>query len=1296
MADTTQEINAGVSAVLPVDIAESLGRVAKRYRRLQIAGALLRAILAGLLLVLGLVLVMGAWPMLPVAGRWIIALAAWAGTITVSVWFLRPALSTVNLQSAAYLVEKREPEHEERIISAVEFAQNPPPVEQASPDLVQQVITQARQHTEHIHLPTVLSAQTLWRRIGYCGAAVLAWLILWPLFPQTVTTGVWRIFAPWSTPPGCGLTIRVTPGDVTTGQGDTLEIIGRAILPPGGKPVHSMTLAMNNSAGFQRLINMTRIGPHQFRSEVKNIAASFQYRLQADHIATPWYHARIIARPRISELQLRYTFPAYTSLPPRRVVGKNGTIQALIGTQVQLIVQASEPLATASSLSMHTPIAGVLQQLPLTKLAGLEYQATFPVQYTSRYRINLINAQGIKNSDNREWPIIAIPDHPPMIHILEPARRVRVRVDDVIPITFAASDQFGLAGVKAMVRVGQAPFLRYRIDLGIKNPRQVQQQWKLSIADQLRQADQPRAKVIFYRLEASNNCTPAHQKTRTSLHECIIDRHLLASYQQRQDRRAYQKLNKIMAQAQRNIRQDQLRISSLQRAVGNRRWSANQLHAAQRVQQSLAQTVDNLKAAARSAQNSALATGAQKAAATAEQNLPQAANEVAAATFSGPQQAVQRSRNFAGAQRNLQQTQQTLRQLRQQMAQTADQQELADHLRSLARQQQKLARQMLQQPDSSTLQRRQHQLHSQLSKLVQKHKSLQTPVAAKVQPTLTDLKNRIGKILSSQQIAEHTLRQQFASKAAKGQMGALAAQQQQLNQQIQQLDNFINFTHQPQLNPPNSAMMNAVVNNLQRHAANAALTGQNQITDRLNQTAQALRLESQGPTTQQRRAYQQAMRDQRDLTKLGSHLSTQPFITASQQSNRLIRQAQALKQLAQKMLNAQPIPAAAQMLNAALIQAQQAQQAAADQNVRQTSLALQRSAGLLSQAVQQQLAATHIATAYSGQMRQWAQQAAQLAQRQQQLAATTRRLLSEQSAPPYNANQQAQTARHIATQINQAAALARQLEQQTQSGAPDLSTSIAQAQRQMQAGNQAQRTSAHAIHQANIAAALEHQQAALQHIRIALDDLNGALNSPEMRSVPQYKDMIAGEIQPSHSASHEATTGEKSAPQGASNTLPPGLNSYQRIMAAAQQVQNALGAQQQAGQGNLQAAQQAVQALGMAGQTMNTAGISPSSEAPGTSGTGLAMGEKAGAANGHPGFGRSADSGNPTGLNGSGGPAGAPPQLVLAMGVSPAQWRNLGPLAQRRLLNTARQHIPSGYKRMVRDYYIRLSEMRAP
>jgi hypothetical protein len=72
------------------------------------------------------------------------------------------------------------------------------------------------------------------------------------------------------------------------------------------------------------------------------------------------------------------------------------------------------------------------------------------------------------------------------------------------------------------------------------------------------------------------------------------------------------------------------------------------------------------------------------------------------------------------------------------------------------------------------------------------------------------------------------------------------------------------------------------------------------------------------------------------------------------------------------------------------------------------------------------------------------------------------------------------------------------------------------------------------------------------------------------------------------------------------------------------------------------------------------------------------------------------NSGSPTGMNGAGGPAGAPPKPVLAMGISPAQWSNLGPLAKRQLLNTARQNIPSGYKRMVRDYYIRLSELHAP
>ncbi len=1294
MPENTLHTDSDAPGALSANIVEILGHVAGRHRRFQIISALLKAILICLLISLLVVLLLGGQPTMSPVLRWMVALGAWSGMIAATVWLVRPVWGEVDLQAAAGMVEKREPEHEERIISAVEFSQSPPPVEHASPEMVRHVIEEAQEHTDRINLDTVLSRKNIMQWAACCIPAVLAWLILWPLFPQTVTTGVRRIFAPWSTAVGSSLAIHVTPGDVTLGQGADLEILGKAKPPLGGKPVRSMTLSLTNTAGTQRLIAMTHIGPNVFRSNLTDIAGTFRYQLTSGNAQSPWYHANVTARPRISELQIKYTFPAYTALAPRSVAGKNGSIKAIIGTQVQLIVHASEPLAKKSFVAMGTPVAGVLQPLPLTPLTGLEYQATFPVEYSCSYRINLINAQGIKNNDNHLWPIVAIPDPPPLIHIVQPARRVRVRVDDSVPILFNASDKFGLSGVQAIITVGHSLPMSYKIDLGIKNPRHVQQTWNLSVADQLLTADRPHARAIFYRLEAIDNCQPGHQKTRTALHELLIDRHLQQSYQQRRDMAAYRTVKAAIAKAQNTLKRDRQRIANLQRTPGNRRFSAGQKRVAEQLQQNLAQTADNLQAAAKASQNSAFSANANKAAAAAEQHLPKAANQVAAANFATPQQSAQRNANLAAAQQNLGQSQQALNKLQQQMAQQAGQQQLADSLKTLARQQWALAKKMTEQPNSPKVRQQQQRLHRQLTKLLQQHKSLQTPVAAKVQPTMSSLKNQLGKIISAQQQAAGTLQRQLHAQSAKAQLAQLAAQQQKLNTHIKALETSAKSADQAQPNLPNDAVMNAVVGNLRQHAGPAALEGQNNIAQSLQKSAADLNHAAQPPSPQQQQAHQAALENAHQLSRINAATNPQGNTSPVQQANALQHTGGAMNQLAQKMLNQAPTPAEAKNLNDAMTQAQAAMRAAADQNAGQARASLQRAQQLMNKAVQQQVANTQTHAGQSGQLQQLARKATQLAQQQQQLAAQTGKLMAQVSAPAVNPGQQAQNARKIAQQISQAAALAKKLEQQTQTGAPDLNSDIAQARRQMRSGTRDQQASAQALKKVNQTAAEEHQQSALQHLRIALDDLNGALHSPEMRNVPQYKNMIAGQIQEQRKGTGGQAAGKQQANgnkrQSGNQQAQTGQSSYQRIMSAAQQVQNALQSQQQAGQGNSQAAQQAARSLGAAGETMNTQG-SPGAPASG-SGASLAMGQPG--TGGTQGAAGNALSGNPNGMTGPGTPTGAPPKPVLAMGISPAQWSNLGPLAKRQLLNSARQNIPSGYKRMVRDYYIRLSEMR--
>ena len=131
-------------------------------------------------------------------------------------------------------------------------------------------------------------------------------------------------------------------------------------------------------------------------------------------------------------------------------------------------------------------------------------------------------------------------------------------------------------------------------------------------------------------------------------------------------------------------------------------------------------------------------------------------------------------------------------------------------------------------------------------------------------------------------------------------------------------------------------------------------------------------------------------------------------------------------------------------------------------------------------------------------------------------------------------------------------------------------------------------------------------------------------------------------------------------------------------MVAAQQLQNALSAENQALTGDPTAAQQAAGALRQAFGALKQmaaydGGVGPAGANPASSPSGWTD---------HPG-----------GIRPGPTSAGAPPKAVTALGISPQTWRNLGPLARQHLLDTARQSIPPGYRHMVRDYYVRLAQM---
>ncbi|MGC8552626.1 MAG: DUF4175 family protein [Phycisphaerae bacterium] len=1351
MADASNPTPEGA---LPPELIAPLRAVARRQRALRIAMAALQSLLIIFVVSLIAVLILGSLDHIPTIVRWLLALAAWAVEVIASVRLLRPAFAPVSLYQAARQIETATPAAQERILSAVELAGEHQDAAQSSAELVRHLLQQATSQAGEVKPHTVVAPSAMLRWAAYLAPALLAWLILWPLVPQTVELGLQRVIAPWngSIPADLGA-ILVKPGNVILTQGEPLTIMAD-FKPTQGVSLKGLaaTLTTRFAGGTTLDRSMTPIGPRSFRRTFSAVSASFEYRIGSSKGNSVWYHVTVQPRPAVAAYEQRYSYPAYTQLPPRVMTGSSGAVQAISGTQVQLVLHVNQKLSARSRLVFGK--AGPTQTaIPLTSMGPRAYQATFDVLNTTTYRAILVNDEGIKNSDDRTWPIVATRDLPPTIRITSPRRVERVRPDDTVPVEFAATDDFGLTAIHASVSVNQSAPFSVPIPMGAPDLRQFKEEWNLSVADVLAKADVPKPEHIYYRLVATDNCQPAAQSTRTTRHELDITPWLGQSFRQRMDRRVTHSMEVILRQALQQVHNNQNWSRPLAQSInGQTGWNKWQLPQVKQRIAAMSQASTALDRSMQSFLNGDFADIANQAIAVARHPMRRAADALTQASFT-PHQPAQLRKDVAATQDNLAQAAQRLDSLLKALEQEAKQRDLEDTVKQLAAEQKHLARQMLVQQSPKKLSHAQQQLTAKLQKLVNQHKALQTPMAANVQPELGTLGQQVEHAIALQKQSNADLMHQSAMQQQKQTLASLAHQQQKLNQSIN------NFQQQRQqvlreslAQLPTGAERLTAVSNLLHHQYASEQQGQQHMSQELATTANQLsQLANRPPTPQQQQARQEAQQAQNaanDLARQAANaqqlLHNQPGAPAEVNARRV---ANALNNLNQQLMARSTGTQESQQLKLARKLAGQAASAAQQNNAQQAAQSLAKAAKLLQSAAAQQAAAAQAPTPDQQQAQAAAQQASQLAQQQQALAKQTaeaQNVVAIQTPATADSKPLQQQALE---QIAAARKLAAQITKQAATGSPDIAHNVRQADAQMQQAQQRQQQAADATAKGNNPLAQEKQRAALAHMKIAQLDLQGLQNSPELALVPKYQSFMAhaGEINPQapeQAGSHKAgapqsnnspsqqpgiqgsTTGtdQSQAHNGGSQTgqaasqgqqgqgqhgqpaaagqpgaaqpgagagqpsAQPALTANQlramRMFEAAERIQAALAAQQQAGQGSAAAAQQASQALAAAGEQISqAAGLTAQSQMAG-------------------GTGQNSASPGTSGQGGGGGGINAPQQMndkppadVASLGISPADWRNLGPLQRQNLVNAAGQKIPAGYRDMIRQYYLRLARM---
>ena len=327
------------------------------------------------------------------------------------------------------------------LVSAVAVADAPERhVSGFTPALISTAVRGLRRLEPRAIVPPATLRRAAARALAGAGLAAGALLAARPLLMQ-VGAAVWIAVFPGS------VEIVVLTGNVRVPAGQPIRIEAR-LDGPAASILHSTPSVVVAADGHQRSFQMAP-SPAGFAHAIDAVDRSFEYRVVAGGAVSERYSVTALVPPRITGIDVRYEYPAYTGLAPR-AEPDGGDLYGPAGTRVRLIVHTDKPLARGELAMAEGPA------LPL-RPAGPSAAGELVLAAENAYRVKVGDADGLQ-ATGFEYFIRLMNDRPPTVRLLRPAADQGITPLEEVAIEVQAEDDHGIESLPLVYTVaGREP-----------------------------------------------------------------------------------------------------------------------------------------------------------------------------------------------------------------------------------------------------------------------------------------------------------------------------------------------------------------------------------------------------------------------------------------------------------------------------------------------------------------------------------------------------------------------------------------------------------------------------------------------------------------------------------------------------------------------------------------------------------------------------------------------------------------------------------------------------------------------
>jgi len=388
------------------------------------------------------------------------------------VWFLvtiallvlvgrRLARSQRSLEATARRVEAEFPEVGSDLINLVQLASD---AKNGDPAFCDAAIRQAAQKVGRMHFDQAAAKETRFSRFVHCmqtprdlgeSVVVLAALIAIAVVCQFLIPS-WgsaanRLLKPWSFVPSVGSVriVSVTPGNTEVLVGSSLEIA--AEIKNTEERSYKATLFVTPDGDQENTVTMASDQKFaHYKVALPSILKPLKYRLEIGDSQTETYLVKTREKPTIAEVEVTLNYPPYLGRAAETSVQKDADLEAPQYTVAELKIRPSATVANGYVQMEAQRFAGRVED------GGKFLVVKLPLLKDSAFQIHMANDAGHTDPNPRVNRIHVVPDRPPTVELLKPARQESAAPGADVPVMIRAGDDYGVGRVRLEMKIKNA------------------------------------------------------------------------------------------------------------------------------------------------------------------------------------------------------------------------------------------------------------------------------------------------------------------------------------------------------------------------------------------------------------------------------------------------------------------------------------------------------------------------------------------------------------------------------------------------------------------------------------------------------------------------------------------------------------------------------------------------------------------------------------------------------------------------------------------------------------------------